>query len=168
MQTIEAPRETARPAIERAPRWARWFVWSFLTMFAICGVVGIEAWPFTGFRLFSHLRHERQTDWQAFAVRPDGREAWLPLSRFPGGYNGFPLVMKGFSSHSPHERAEMCRAWTVAAHALRGETVAIRIYAIDRRFEPRHGRRPMIPPKRTLVQTCAGPIELKGTTIAPD
>jgi hypothetical protein len=165
MQTIEAPRETARPTIERAPRWARWFVWSFLAMFAICGVVGIEAWPFTGFRLFSHLRHERQIDWQAFAVHPDGREAWLPLSRFPGGYNGLPLVMKGFASRSPRERAEMCRAWSDAAHGLRGETVAIRIYEIDRRLEPRSGRRPMIAPKRTLVQTCADHIELKGTTI---
>lgn len=155
MQTIEAPPQTATPSIERAPRWARWFVWSFLAAFAVCGVVGIEAWPLTGFRLFSHLRHERQTEWQAFAVRPDGRETRLRLSRFPGGYNGFPLVMKSFSSRPQEERVDMCRAWTVAASGLEGETVAVRIYTIDRRLEPRRGGRPTTGPRRTLTYTCA-------------
>jgi hypothetical protein len=164
MQTIEARREVATPSIHRAPRWARLFVWSFLAAFTVCGAVGIEAWPLTGFRLFSHLRHEHQTEWLAFAVAPDGHEAWLPLSRFPGGYNGFPLVMKSFASRGPRERARMCRAWTVAASALRGKTMAIRIYAIDRHLEPRHGRHPAAPPIRTLAYTCArDPVQDEGT-----
>lgn len=154
MQTIQAPRETATPAIDRAPRWARWFVWSFLAAFAVCGVGGIEAWPLTGFRLFSHLRHEHQMQWVAFAVRPEGGEVWLRLSRFPGGYNGFPLVMKSFATRSPEKREEMCRAWTIAASGLEGKTVAIRIYALDRRLEPRRGQRPMTAPSRTLAYTC--------------
>jgi hypothetical protein len=166
MQTIEARREATTPMVHRAPRWARLFVWSFLASYAVCGVAGIEAWPLTGFRLFSHLHHEHQTEWQAFTVAPDGREAWLPLSRFPGGYNGFPLVMKIFSSHGPQERAGMCRAWTVAASALRGKTVAIRIYAIDRHLEPRHGHHPATPLIRTLAYTCAGDAVGKGATDA--
>lgn len=154
MQTIQAPRGVATPAVERAPRWARWFVWSFLAAFAVCGVAGVEAWPLTGFRLFSHLRHEHQNGWQAYAVHPGGREEWLPLSRFPGGYNGFPLVMKSFSSRSPEERVDLCRAWTVAASGLVGRTVAIRIYAVGRNFEPRLGRRPVNSLKRSLAYTC--------------
>ena len=41
---------------ERPPRGIRVFVWIFLAAFMICGAAGIEAWPLTGFRLFSHLR----------------------------------------------------------------------------------------------------------------
>ncbi len=166
MQTIHAPGETATPAPERVPRWARWFVWSFLAAFAVCGVVGIEAWPLTGFRLFSHLRHYHQTGWQAFAVRPDGSEVWLPLSRFPGGYNGFPLVMKSFEARSPQERTQMCRAWTVAASGFEVDTLAIRIYTVTRRLEPRHGRRPMMAAKRALAYTCPASTALvmKGVT----
>lgn len=156
MQTIEAPRKTAIPSVERAPRWARWFVWSFLVAFAVCGVVGIEAWPLTGFRLFSHLRHPNQTDWQAFAVRPDGGEDWLPLSRFRGGYNGFPLLMKRFASHTHEDEAAMCRAWGVAAQGLRKSTVAIRIYEVDRVLEPRQGHGAATAPRRRLAYTCAG------------
>jgi len=155
MQTIKAAGETATPAPERAPRWARWFVWSFLAAFAVCGVVRIEAWPLTGFRLFSHLRHERQTNWQAFAVRPDDRQVWLRLSRFPGGYNGLPLVMKTFPARSPQQRSDMCRAWTTAASEHEGKTVAIRIYRVDRRLEPRQGQHPMMAAKRSLAYTCA-------------
>lgn len=155
MQTIEARRPTETPTVQRAPRWARAFVWSFLTAFVVCGVVGIEAWPLTGFRLFSHLRYEHQIEWQAFAVAPDGREDWLPLSRFPGGYNGFPLVMKSFASRSPEQQAGMCRAWTLAASGLRGKTTAIRIYSVDRHLQPRQGRRAMAAPIRTLAYTCA-------------
>jgi hypothetical protein len=154
MQTTEAPREAANPEIERAPRWARWFVWSFLTALLVCGVVGIEAWPLTGFRLFSHLRQSSQTEWQAFAVRTDGSEVRLRLARFPGGYNGFPLVMKTFASRSPGEREAMCTAWMAAASSLRGPTAEIRIYIVDRRLEPREGHRAATAPGRSLAYTC--------------
>jgi hypothetical protein len=154
MQTIEAPPVAPNMPIARAPRWARWFVWSFLTALLVCGVVGIEAWPLTGFRLFSHLRHASESEWQAFVLKPDGKEVRLRLSRSPGGYNGFPLVMRTFASRLPSEREAMCRAWMVAASSLRGPTVAIRIYLVDRRLEPRHGRRAANAPGRSLAYTC--------------
>jgi hypothetical protein len=163
MQTMEAAPEAPSPPIERAPRWARWFVWTFL----VCGVVGIEAWPLTGFRLFSHLRHERQTEWQAFAVRSDGREVRLRLSRFAGGFNGFPLVMKGFAARTPREREAMCSAWMLAASRLRGPSVAIRIYAVERRLEPRHGRRAGTAPGRSLAYTCGASLVRAGKDV-PD
>jgi hypothetical protein len=166
MQTSEARREIATPTVQRAPRWARVFVWSFLATFVVCGVVGIEAWPFTGFRLFSHLRYEHQTEWQAFAVSPEGRESRLRLSRFPGGYNGFPLIMKSFTSRGPRDRADMCQAWAVAAYGLRGRTLAIRIYAIDRHLEPRQGHAPAAPPIRALAYTCPGAIVRNGVSDA--
>jgi hypothetical protein len=53
---------------EGTPRWAAWFVGLFLSAFVICAVGGIEAWPLTGWRLFSHLRYEHQTSWRAAGV----------------------------------------------------------------------------------------------------
>ena len=162
MQKTDAPSVPATARFDRAPRWVRWYVWSFLAAFAVCGVVGIEAWPLTGFRLFSHLRQEHQTDWQAFALRPDGRAGWLPMSRFPGGYNGFPLVMKTFSSSSPAKRSDMCRAWATAAGGLEPGSVAVRIYILDRRLEPRRGRRAASAPTRALAYTCTNGV-VQGT-----
>jgi hypothetical protein len=163
MQTIEAAPEAPTVTVERAPRWARWFVWSFLAALLVCGVIGIEAWPLTGFRLFSHLRYEHQTEWQAFAVRSDGTELRLRLARFPGGYNGFPLVMKTFASRSLGEREAMCRAWMIAASGPQGPAAAtIRIYVVDRRLEPRLGRRAAIAPRRSLAYTCGAGVVRAG------
>ena len=79
-----------------------------------------------------------------------GRQRGLaPAIPIPGGYNGFPLVMKSFEARPPQERTHMCRAWTVAASGLEGNTLAIRIYTVTRRLEPRHGRRPMMAARRT-------------------
>src|SRR6266511_3499429 len=96
-----------------------------------------------------------------------GRQRGLaPAIPIPGGYNGFPLVMKSFEARPPQERTHMCRAWTVAASGLEGNTLAIRIYTVTRRLEPRHGRRPMMAARRTLAHTCAASTALvmKGRT----
>jgi hypothetical protein len=140
---------------DAVPRWAKWFVGLFLTVFAVCSVVGIEAWPLTGWRLFSHVRTERQTTWQAVTVDALGREQWLPLSRFPGGLNGFVLVMPKFSHLSLIRRAAMCQAWTAAARSA-GRTGTVRIYEVDRDLAPRDGSRPARSPTRTLRYTCRG------------
>jgi hypothetical protein len=59
---------------DAAPRWARWFVTLFLVSFILCGAVEVEAWPLTVWRLFSHLRHEHQTQFQAYVgLMPEAR-----------------------------------------------------------------------------------------------
>src|ERR671930_995812 len=102
---------------ERPPRWARWFVWTFLTAFVVCGTVGIEAWPLSGFRLFSHLRSPHQTTWQAYAVA-GGRESRVPFNRLPAGDRGFTLLMKTFGSLSRERQLATCRTWAREAGSL--------------------------------------------------
>ena len=52
--------EPAQPADgpERVQPWARPFVTTLLGAFVLCGLFGIEAWPLSGFRLFSAPRSD--------------------------------------------------------------------------------------------------------------
>jgi len=135
--------------MERPPGWARWFVRGFLIVFVVCGLVGIEAWPFTGFRLFSHLRTQHRTTWQAFSLDAEGRENVLSFAQLPSGYRGFVLIMQRYPDISPTDRDGMCRAWAEAAG-----TSQVRVYRLDEDVLPRAGSRPASPTSRTLLFTC--------------
>ncbi|HKZ75754.1 MAG TPA: hypothetical protein VJ259_03740 [Actinomycetota bacterium] len=54
---------------EDVPLRIRAVVAVFLSAFLVCGLAGVEAWPLSGFRLFSHLRTDRPEGW------PPGRRA---------------------------------------------------------------------------------------------
>ena len=137
-----------------APRFARPFVAAFLAAFVICAVATIEAWPLTGWRLFSHVRTDRQLSWSAAAVDSEGREHAYPLGALPGGYRGFVFLMRGFAARPAGERAELCQAWREGAVELLGfEARAVRIYELRWRLSAREGERAR-PPDRTLRYTC--------------
>src|SRR4029450_6323181 len=53
---------TAEPTRTGAtlPRWVRWYLGIFLVAFVLCGVIGIEAWPLTGWGVFPGARPDRQ------------------------------------------------------------------------------------------------------------
>jgi hypothetical protein len=148
--------EPAEGPRERVPAWTRWFVWLFLGAFVVCGVAGIEAWPLTGFRLFSHLRSEHQTAWRAYVVGPDGRERPVLFSRLGEAYRGFGLVMKTYPSLTPSARGRVCEAWTRAV-ARGSNPPELRVYRIDRDLTPRAGGHPAKPAVRTLRYECPGP-----------
>jgi hypothetical protein len=92
----------------------RAFVALFLVAFVVCGLAGIEAWPLTGWRLFSQLRTNHQVTWRAAAVA-GGDETSIRFADLPRAYRNFPLVMGTFASLDPDERASACRAWLRAA-----------------------------------------------------
>ena len=139
---------------DRPPRLIRWFVWLFLTAFVVCGLAGIEAWPLTGFRLFSHLRYEHQTTWQAYTVA-GGEERRAAFAKLPPGVRGFTLIMRAFGSLSLPRQAETCSEW---ARAIRTGGAApfdsLRIYRIDWDLVPRANGRPARAPSRALIYEC--------------
>jgi hypothetical protein len=150
------PARVAGEDSQRAPVWARWFVGLFLASLVICGTIGIEAWPLTGWRLFSHLRFERSTTWQAFAVASDGTERWVPFSRLPGGITGFPLIARDFDRLGPDRQSDLCQTWSEAAARWAGHTEPVRVYRVDRDLLPRAGQRAASGPRRALEFTCRG------------
>lgn len=137
-----------------APRFARPFVAAFLAAFVICAVATIEAWPLTGWQLFSHLRTGHQLSWSATAVDANGREHPYPLGRMPHGYRGFSFLMRDFPSSPPADQLELCEAWRRGAVELLGfEARAVRIYELRWRLSARDGDRAG-PTHRTLRYTC--------------
>jgi hypothetical protein len=156
METTRSPR--ADPV---AP-WARRFVWAYLAVFLVAGVVGIEAWPLTGWRLFADARSARQLSWQAVTVDAAGRERPIPFADLPVRYQGNVQVLKGYAELPPGEQAAVCRAWADAVRARGGQVSEVRIYRIEVDLERRVGRRGA-PPRRSLRYTCRdGPVQAAG------
>lgn len=120
----------AEPGIadHEVPAWTRRFVYGFLALLVLCGLAGIEAWPFSGFKLFSALRDDKRVSWQLVAVDPDGGESTIVLADLPVGFRNTTKLLGEFDDMSPDERDEVCEAWT-RPHRERGEVITrVRIY----------------------------------------
>ena len=144
-----------QPALRQdpAPRWARWFVGAYLTVFVVCGVAGLEAWPLTGWRLFADARQARQPGFQAVTADRAGRETPVPFADLPAGYRGDVQVLKGFAALPAGRQAAVCQAWAEAVRARGGEVAEVRVYQTVTDVSRRAGDRGA-PPERTLRFTC--------------
>lgn len=141
---------------EAPARWARWYAGLFLAAFLLCGLIGIEAWPLTGWRLFADARSAQQTSYQVAAVDRAGHETPVRFQDLPIRYHGNVQVLKGFAALPPARQAAVCAAWAGAVQAQGGEVAALRIYQLDVDLSKRQGRR-SAPPRRTLRWTCQPP-----------
>jgi hypothetical protein len=152
----DEPVGTDTTTTESVPRWTRAFVGLFLTAFVLCGLLGIEAWPLSGFRLFSHLRTADRTSFVAVIVDDDGLETPIPFGRLPAAYSGFGFVARDLPSLTSGERLSTCRVWTDVAERELGRDVAeVRIYRLDITVLPRTGGRAVSRPARSLVFDCS-------------
>ena len=143
-----------RPLSAKPPRYARPFVVGFLATLVICAVAAVNAWPFSSWRLFSSLRTDRQTSWQAVAVDAGGRERDYPIAAMPHGYQGFRPMMNGFATRSSGGRNAVCDAWLRGATRRFGPSIALlRIYHLQWLLSDRRGGRAG-PPQRTLTWIC--------------
>lgn len=131
----------------------RAFVTAFLLAVAVCGIVGLEVWPLTGWRLFSTVRHDRQVVWQAAAVGRGGTESVVDFEAFGRTYRGAGAIMAGFPDSDSAEREAACQAWARAGRVIDPGIVAIRVYRTERTARP--GRSDPTPPdRRALVYQC--------------
>jgi hypothetical protein len=139
---------------EGVPRGIRRFVIVFLAAFLVSGTFGIEAWPLTGWRLFSHLRAPRQVSWQAVAVDVHGREERVVFIHLPWAYRGFTLVMQRFDRLTPDRRRDVCRSWLEAVQrTTRDRVAAVRLFRVDRELGLGGGAAGGTP-LRTMIFSC--------------
>lgn len=121
-------------------------VYGFLAVFAILGVAHLEwFWPFTGFRLFSEVRHADRGSWSIVAVDAAGDESTVRLGDLPVAYRTSTRLLPHFDDMAADERDEICAAWVQD----RDDVVEVRIYAVVTRLRP-----DAPPPTRTLAYTC--------------
>ena len=106
----EPPPGTPSPS-SRVPAWTRGFVALFLIAFVICGVFAIEAWPLTGWKLFSHPRRANLYGWRAYTFDSRGHETKVDFARFPRADRHLPLIMQTYARLSPQRKDAVCRAW---------------------------------------------------------
>ena len=108
----------------------RAFVWTFLAVFVVCGVAGLNLWPFTGWHLFSQVRTDRITAWEITTVDGVGQELGVAFADLPAGYRSSSHVAAGLARLSEAQRLAVCRAWA-SADPERRQVVEVRVYAIE-------------------------------------
>lgn len=137
------------------PRHARPFVAAFLLAIVVCALVPFNPWPFSDWELFSRLRSDRQTAWEAVAVESSGRTVAYPVGSLPRGYRGFASTMTRFSTRSPSSRDAACETWIRAASTeLGAQTSRFRIYEVSWLLSGKQGHR-RAPRSRALEWTCS-------------
>ena len=141
---------------ERPQPWARPFVAVVLAAFLLCGVLGIEAWPLSGFRLFSAPRSSVTTAWRLVALTADGEEVPVNVSRFGAAYRGFGFVARSFDQLPASEQVAVCRAWLRAAASIGVDAATLQLVKVDQPLMPRDDEGPRSEPRRTIVSTCRG------------
>ena len=138
-----------------APRYARPFVALFIAALGVCALAPLNLWPFSNWELFSGLRTDSQTGWEAVAVDGPGSETEYPIASLPHGYRGFGNIMAHFSERAAADRDDICAVWLRRATDQFGPgTQLLRIYHLERLLSDRQGSR-AAPPHRTAVWTCS-------------
>jgi hypothetical protein len=117
-----------RTAERELPRGIRGFVYGFLGLLLLFGLVGVEAWPFSGFRLFSSMRSDERGSWEIVWVDPAQHEEGVTLAELPVAYRNTSTIIAEFDDMTVAERDEVCDAW-VGPLRERGTPVErVRIY----------------------------------------
>ena len=140
---------------ERGPgRGIRLFVAAFLGLFLISGLAGVEAWPLTGWRLYSRVVHGDFWGWQVLAVGADGVERPVDLRHLPAAYHGVPYLLNHFDGLPEAEREAACAALGIAARAQYAGAAGVAIDHVLGRI-PAHPHDPPSPPSdRIRVHQC--------------
>jgi len=128
--TVDAPARGAAVV----PRWARVFVGGLVAAVLVCGLLGVEWWPFTGWRLYSQERTDSRVVWEAATVAPDGTETVVEPNDLPLGYRHVELLLADFPDYDSEEREDICDA---IAEGVRGEgdaVASVRVYRVDERL----------------------------------
>jgi hypothetical protein len=137
-------------------RGTRAFVYVFLSIFMVCGLAGIEAWPFSGWRFFVHVRSPVHDAWTAIVTAPGDPPVTVRFSSLPVGFHDFPVIMQHFRTMPPRERAMTCSTWAAAASSHENDARLV-IYSV--RWDLSDTRPSRTDPRirRRVVASCTTP-----------
>jgi hypothetical protein len=135
-------------------RGIRLFVGAFLGLFLITGLVGVEAWPLTGWKLYSRLRHGDFWGWQVLAVGADGIERSVDLGHLPAAYHGVPYLLNDFAGLPEADREGACLALAVVARAQYPGVAGVAVEHVLGRIPVDPDDPPSPPSRRIRVHQC--------------
>jgi hypothetical protein len=135
--TVEGDAPTEIP--DRAPRSVRVFVAVLFALLLVPGVVGFDAWPLTGWRLFSVSRDADQTRWVIRATDEDGETRTVSLEELPLRYRHAEWPMSELPGASAERRGAVCEALFGAVAAVDPTTVELTIARDRARLVERGG-----------------------------
>lgn len=121
------------------PRAVRVFVAVLFALMLVPGVIGFDAWPLTGWRLFSVSRHAEQTRWVIEATDADGASRVVSLEELPLRYRHAEWPMSELSGASDDRREAVCRALLDPVLDVEPETVELTIARDHARLVHRGG-----------------------------
>ncbi len=110
---------------DEAPRSARVFVAVLFVLLLVPGVIGFDAWPLTGWRLFSLSRDADQTRWVLEAVDGSGDRRVVSLEELPLRYRHAEWPMSELPGASEDRRDEVCEALREAVVEVHPDTVEL-------------------------------------------
>lgn len=116
-----------------------------------CGLARIEAWPLSGFRLFSGVRHDTHETWALRTVH-DGEEEPLSLADLPVAFRNTSRILDDFPHLTAAERDDVCDAWVEPLRADGRQVDEVRIYLVTSVVKPGGP-----PPQRDLMWECGRP-----------
>jgi hypothetical protein len=117
----------------------RVLVLGLLAALLVCGLAGVEWWPFTAWKLYSQVRTDSRVVWEASTVAADGRETAVDPNGLPLGYRHVELLLARFPGYSSEKREEICDAIAEGARDEGEEVVAVRVYRVDERLRETGG-----------------------------
>ena len=108
-----------------APRSARVLVAVLFVLMLVPGVIGFDAWPLTGWRLFSLSRDADQTRWVLDAVDDAGGRRVVSLEELPLRYRHAEWPMVELPGASQARRDAVCQALLDAVVDVQPSTVEL-------------------------------------------
>jgi hypothetical protein len=133
-------------------RLVRSGVHCFLAVFLLGGLLHLELFPFSAFRLFSELRSAERQSWELRAVDRAGAEHPLDLAALPIGYRNSTTLLLDFPGMDQADRDAICDGWAGPARASGDDVVQVRVYEVTTSVRPDGP-----PPNRRLAYECGTP-----------
>jgi hypothetical protein len=142
--------------MEHGPgRGIRLFVGGFLGLFLLSGLIGVEAWPLTGWKLYARVRHGDFWGWQVLAVEPDGNERSVDIRHAPAAYHGVNYFLGDFEGLSAEEREAACLGLVEAARRQYPDVAGVAIDHILGYVQTGPDDVPRPPSQRIRVHQCS-------------
>lgn len=134
-------------------RAARVWVAVLLTLLVVPGVIGFDAWPLTGWRLFSLSRDASQTEY-ALDVRIAGDDELraVDLEQLPLAFRNAAWPLAELPGASPTRRRAVCQALLVGVRRARPDAEELVLVRERRRMTSADD--PKIVQRREVIERC--------------